>query len=175
MRIVSSVGGILTLLVATQIPLRAAPILNEFMASNLSTYPDNCDFEDYSDWIELYNPAATNVSLNNYFLTDKLSEPFKWLIPNGAVMTPNSYLMFRADGHNAAPGQTRVRGYYPWGTTFVTRRYHTGFKISASGEELGLLSYRVAAAGCDADLDLGGLELPGYGHRSGNELDGDCL
>ena len=40
---------------------KAEPVINEFMASNLSTYPDNCDFEDYSDWIELYTPASTNV------------------------------------------------------------------------------------------------------------------
>ena len=134
MRIIYCVCGLLVSLVS----LQGAPILNEFMASNLSNYPDNCDFEDYSDWIELYNPASTNVSLDNYFLTDDLAQPFKWLIPNGAVMAANSYLMFRADGHNAAPGQTYVRGYYPWGSTFVTQRYHTGFKLSADGEELGL-------------------------------------
>jgi hypothetical protein len=116
----------------------AAPQINEFMASNQSIYPDNCDFDDYSDWIELYNPAATNVPLENYYLTDDLDQPFKWAIPSGAEIEAGGYLMFRADGYDAAPGETHLRGYYPWTSTFDTRRYHTGFKLSADGEALGL-------------------------------------
>ncbi|HLP77109.1 MAG TPA: lamin tail domain-containing protein, partial [Candidatus Paceibacterota bacterium] len=120
------------------LPVRSQPVINEFMASNLSTYPDNCDFDDYSDWIELHNPAGSSVALTNYYLTDNLAEPFKWLIPTNATIAANGYLMFRADGFDAAPGETHLRGYWPWGTTFVTRRYHTGFKLSATGEALGL-------------------------------------
>jgi hypothetical protein len=116
----------------------AEPVIHEFMASNQSIYPDNCDFDDYSDWIELYNPADTNVSLSNYYLTDDLAQPYKWAIPEGATMAPGSYLMFRADGFDAAPGETHLRGYYPWTSTFETRRYHTNFKLSAAGEEIGL-------------------------------------
>lgn len=138
MRIFSCLCGVVILAAGFILPAQAEPVINEFMASNLSTYPDNCDFDDYSDWIELYNPASTNVSLNNYFMTDDLTQPFKWLIPSGAEITAHGYLMFRADGQDAAPGQTYVRGYYPWGSTFVTQRYHTGFKLSASGEQLGI-------------------------------------
>ena len=29
--------------------------INEFMASNVTTYPEMHDFSDYSDWIEIYN------------------------------------------------------------------------------------------------------------------------
>lgn len=50
----------------------------------------------------------------------------------------NGYLMVRADGFNAAPGETRLRGFYPWGSTFITKRYHAPFKLSAEGEEIGL-------------------------------------
>ena len=138
MRLFSCLCGVCLFVAGFILPTQAEPVINEFMASNLSTYPDNCDFEDYSDWVELYNPANTNVSLNNYFLTDDLTQPFKWLIPSGAVISAHGYLMFRADGHDAAPGQTYARGYYPWGSTFVTQRYHTGFKLSASGEQLGI-------------------------------------
>ena len=112
------------------------------MASNHSVYPDNSDFDDYSDWVELYNPAGTNVSLAGYYLTDDLSLPLKWQVPAGASIPGGGYLMIRADGFSAGPGETHVRGYYPWGSTFVTRRYHAAFKLSADGEELGL--YRVA-------------------------------
>ncbi len=121
---------------ATKIP--AEPIINEFLAANLSIHPDNSDFEDYSDWIELHNPAATNVALANYFLTDDLAQPFKWLLPTNAIIPANGYLMIRADGWDAATDETHVRGYWPWGSTFQTRRYHANFKLSADGEELGL-------------------------------------
>ena len=122
----------------TIVSVPAAPIINEFMASNLSVHPDNCDFDDYSDWIELHNPAGTNVVLNSYFLTDDLTQPFKWLIPPTAVIPANGYLMFRADGFDSGTNKTVLRGYWPWGSTFTTRRYHTAFKLSADGEALGL-------------------------------------
>jgi hypothetical protein len=130
--------GLFLGLVGVVAPVGAAPVINEFMADNLSIHPDNCDFEDYSDWIELHNPAATDVVLTNYFLTDDLAQPYKWLMPTNAVIPAQGYLMVRADGWNAAPGETHLRGYWPWGTTFVTRRYHAGFKLSAAGEALGL-------------------------------------
>jgi uncharacterized repeat protein (TIGR02543 family) len=138
MRVFSFVCGILALVAVAVLPVGAQPVINEFMASNLSTAPDNWDFEDYSDWIELYNPAGTSVALTNYYLTDDLTQPFKWLVPTNAAIAAHGYLMFRADGFDAAPGETHLRGYWPWGSTFVTRRYHTGFKLSADGEALGL-------------------------------------
>mgnify|MGYP003325246221 CR=1 FL=1 len=30
-------------------------IINEFLASNVTSNPEMIDFDDYSDWIELYN------------------------------------------------------------------------------------------------------------------------
>lgn len=116
----------------------ASPVINEFLASNQSIAPDNCDFDDYSDWIELYNPDAVDVLLTGYYLTDDPTLPLKWRIPDGAVIGAGGYLMVRADGFNAGPGETFLRGYYPWGSTFVTQRYHAGFKLSAGGESIGL-------------------------------------
>ncbi|MBN2685541.1 MAG: CotH kinase family protein, partial [Pontiellaceae bacterium] len=113
------------------------------MASNQSIYPDNCDFDDYSDWIELYNRSSNSVLLTDYYMTDDLALPLKWKIPDGASIPAHGYLMIRADGFNAAPGETHLRGYYPWGSTFTTRRYHASFKLSAGGESLGI--YRVTA------------------------------
>lgn len=118
--------------------VRGEPVINELLASNHSIHPDNSDFDDYSDWIELYNPAATEVALSNHFLTDDLTQPLKWQIPDGALIPANGYLVLRADGFDAAPGETYLRGYYPWSSTFQTRWYHVGFKLSANGEEVGL-------------------------------------
>ncbi len=128
----------------------AGPVVNEFLASNQSIYPDNCDFDDYSDWIELYNPDSTNIPLTDCYLTDDLTLPLKWKIPDGAAISSHGYLMIRADGYNAAPGETRGRDYYPVNSTFITKRYHAGFKLSAGGESVGL--FRVTAPPTDATL-----------------------
>ena len=44
------------------------------------------DFDDYTDWIELYNPGVTSYSLDGLFLTDNLGDPLKWKIPDGTLI-----------------------------------------------------------------------------------------
>ena len=51
--------------------------INEFMASNVTTYPEMHDFSDYSDWIEIYNFGEDDYILNNVFLTDDSTNPIK--------------------------------------------------------------------------------------------------
>ena len=43
---------------------KAQPVyINEFLASNVTTNPDIVDFDDYSDWIELFNAGDSDVDL----------------------------------------------------------------------------------------------------------------
>ena len=128
----------------------AEVLINEFMASNDSVYPDNCDFDDYSDWIEIYNPSNAVVFLTDYYLTDDLTLPLKWKVPDGTAIGAHGYLMVRADGFNAGPGEIRGRDYYPFDSTFVTKRFHAPFKLSAGGESLGIS--RVTSAPSDTTL-----------------------
>ncbi|MCP5532470.1 MAG: lamin tail domain-containing protein [Akkermansiaceae bacterium] len=125
-------------------------LINEFLASNDTISPDNADFDDYSDWIELHNPGASAISLDNYYLTDDLAAPTKWRFPTGSSLAAGAYLVVRADGFNAGPGETHVRGYYPWGSTLTTRRHHTSFKLSADGESVGV--FRVDTPPVDTTL-----------------------
>lgn len=118
-------------------PVRADVQINEIVASNTRSFPDITDFEDYPDWIELGNTGATAVSLDGYFLSDDAATPLKWRVPAGASIPGNGYLMIMADGHDAAPGQTFPRGYWPW-KDFQTGRYHTNFNLSATGESVVL-------------------------------------
>jgi len=118
-------------------PLSGQIRINEFMASNTRSVPDITDFEDYPDWIELHNAGATSVNLNGYYLSDNLGDPFKWPLPAGASIPAGGYLMIMADGHNAAPGQSFPRGYWPW-RNFTTEKYHTSFSLSADGEDVVL-------------------------------------
>ncbi len=117
--------------------VRAQVQINEIMASNVRAYPDITDFEDYPDWFELKNTTGSPVSLNGYFISDSVSNPYKWAVPSGATIPANGYLLFMADGHDAAPGQTFPRGYWPW-KNFVTEKYHTNFNLSSGGESLTL-------------------------------------
>jgi hypothetical protein len=111
--------------------------INEVMASNTRAYPDITDFEDYPDWLELRNTSGSSVSLNGYFLSDDPKDPFKWPVPATASIPANGYLLFMADGHDAAPGQVFPRGYWPW-KNFTTEKYHTNFSLGAAGETLVL-------------------------------------
>ncbi|MEO6476065.1 MAG: lamin tail domain-containing protein [Luteolibacter sp.] len=107
------------------------------MASNTRAYPDITDFEDYPDWIELKNTGVSTASLNGYFLSDDPADPFKWPVPSTASIAAGGFQLFMADGHDAAPGQTFPRGYWPW-RNFTTEKYHTNFNLSSLGETLTL-------------------------------------
>ena len=111
--------------------------INEFLASNYVTNPEMHDFDDFSDWVEIYNQDSINHDLSNYFLTDDLGIPLKWKIPDNTIIEANSYLIFWADGFNERPNVSYTRPYWPW-DDFMTKNYHTNFKLSKEGEEIGL-------------------------------------
>lgn len=111
--------------------------ISEFMAANNTIHPDNHDFDDYSDWIELENTTGAPIDLTNYFLADDPTVPLRWKFPAGTIIPANGFLLIRADGFDAAPGETHRRDAAPW-DNFETNGYHTNFKLSASGESVVL-------------------------------------
>ncbi|MDP8240653.1 MAG: lamin tail domain-containing protein [Candidatus Hatepunaea meridiana] len=131
------ISFILILLVMLAAAPKAQILINEFLASNVSINPDMVDFDDYSDWIELFNPTEESVEIGGFFLTDNLDNPVKWRIPPGTVIASGGYLLFWADGYDDIPGMIHQRPYWPW-STFETTYFHTNFRISGEGEELGL-------------------------------------
>lgn len=94
--------------------------INEFLASNESVNEDR-DFEQNSDWVELYNSLDDTVDISNWYLTDNLSKPDKWQIPFGVKIPPGKFLVIWADGKDT-----------------VINNVHTNFNFSADGEEIGL-------------------------------------
>ena len=117
--------------------IQAQIIINEFMASNVTFHPEMHDFDDYTDWIELHNPNDFNYTLNGFFITDDFENPLKWKIADGTIINANDFLIIWADDYNDYPGKTYKRPYWPW-DNFITQNYHTSFKLSKSGEDLGL-------------------------------------
>ncbi|NQU22012.1 MAG: lamin tail domain-containing protein, partial [Candidatus Nealsonbacteria bacterium] len=59
--------------------LQGGPLVSEFMAVNNHTLAD--EDGDFSDWIEIHNPAATPIDLDGWYLTDKADNLTKWQFP----------------------------------------------------------------------------------------------
>lgn len=93
--------------------------INEYMASNSSINQDP-DFQSYADWVEIFNAGSSAINLKGYYLTDNISLPVKWQVPNDAIIDAGGFLIIWCDGENSG--------------------LHTGFKLSADGEEIGLFS-----------------------------------
>src|SRR5437773_7253192 len=58
---------------------------------------------DSPDWIELYNPGASPVSLAGYGLSDDPALPFKWTFRD-ATIEPTGFLLVFASGKDRQPG-----------------------------------------------------------------------
>lgn len=91
-------------------------VINEFMASNKTTIPD--DTGEYVDYIEIYNNGST-TSLKDYYLTDNFSKPDKWAFPD-IVIPSQSYLLIWAD---SSPEKGPL---------------HAAFGLSKNGEEVAI-------------------------------------
>ena len=95
-------------------------VVNELLASNAATLADP-DFGEFGDWIELYNASGETVDLGGAFLTDDVDEPMQWRIPDGTTLAPGAFLLVWADDEDTA-----------------AMALHTNFKLSGSGELVGL-------------------------------------
>ena len=97
-------------------------LINEVMASNQGAYTD--EWGNDGDWIEVYNRGENDVDMAGFFFTDELEEPGKWMIPGedppATTIPSRGHLVFFADGNPPAGP------------------LHLGFKLSASGEAVGL-------------------------------------
>lgn len=98
--------------------VRAQVYINEFHATNASSNLDE-EFNEFSDWIELYNGSSQGISLNGYALSDDPLEPQKWII-SGLYLPAWSYAVIWADK--------------------VGTGLHTNFKLDGDGETLLLTS-----------------------------------
>jgi hypothetical protein len=94
-------------------------VINEVMSANSNSIAD--EDGSHSDWIELYNPGPGPVDLLGYGITDKPSEPFKWVFPSRTIASGGYLLVFASD-------KNRKTGPY----------LHTNFSIKADGESLAL-------------------------------------
>jgi len=97
-------------------------VINEIVAKNDGFVQD--ENGDYDDWIEIYNYGDSAVDIGGMYLTDDISQPTKWRIPDNVpsvtTIAGHSYLLIWADD------ETREGPL------------HAAFKLDASGEQIGL-------------------------------------
>ncbi|NLK50218.1 MAG: hypothetical protein GX294_06170, partial [Candidatus Cloacimonetes bacterium] len=117
--------------------------INEIMASNETTIAD--DDGDFEDWVELWNLSNEPVNLESWGLSDKASEPFRWVFPN-VVLQPDQFMLVWCSKKDRAVAGAPL---------------HTNFGISASGEALylthpsGEQADFVPATALQTDISLG--------------------
>lgn len=110
---------LLLLAIVAAIPSSAVRI-TEFMATNKGSIKDS--YGESSDWVEIYNDGET-ISLLGWSLTDDAKKPRKWYFPETNFVAGTYMLVWASDRNISLPGQ----------------ELHTNFKLSASGEYLGLV------------------------------------
>lgn len=94
-------------------------LINEFSASN-STIIEDPDYNDFADWIELYNTGTEAVNLKGWHITDNFDLPGKWQITQEAFIHAGGYLLIWTDDRDSG--------------------LHASFKLSALGEQIAVYS-----------------------------------
>lgn len=79
----------------------AQVIINEYSCSNISGPTDA--YGQREDWVELYNTSASPVDLTGFYLSDKMTNPTKWMIPSGTIPA-NGFLMVFCSGRGTVNG-----------------------------------------------------------------------
>ncbi len=95
-------------------PLR----VNEILADNQLSPTDEAG--DHDDWIEVHNTGDQVADLTGLYLSDSFANPKKWAFPAGTTIPPKGTILVWADDE---PGEGPL---------------HATFKLSKSGEEVGL-------------------------------------
>lgn len=115
--------------------LHAQLVINEYSCANMNGLNDA--FGETPDWIEVYNNGAAAVNLSGYYLSDKVTNPLKWQMPN-VNLNPGQRILFFASGRNLVGGP----------------QYHTNFKLTQSeGNDVILIADASANIIDQVDID----------------------
>lgn len=93
---------ILAVLLIQTIPATSQVVINEYSASNLSFIQDN--YDEYEDWIELYNAGSSGINIGGYHLSDDTASPAMWAFPAGVFIPSGGYLKIWASGRDEVSG-----------------------------------------------------------------------
>ena len=91
-------------------------VINELMASNDQTQSD--EFNEFDDWVELYNLTDEDIDLSDYSLSDNYTIPTRWQFEEGTTIGANDYLIVWIDDDG------------------TQGPLHTSYNLSAEGEQV---------------------------------------
>ena len=91
--------------------------INEFQAANGSSALDP-EFNEFSDWVEIYNAGGTVANLSGYYISDDQFELQKWALPDVSVAA-HGYLIIWANNNST--------------------KLHANFKLDGDGEGIFLV------------------------------------
>ena len=97
-------------------------VISEVMSASHTVLAD-C-FDEFSDWVELYNRSSDPVDISGWYLSDNPDDPDKWVFPQ-LVIQPGQRIVVYCSGKDTVSGD----------------QLHTGFSLSATGETLVLSSF----------------------------------
>ncbi len=118
-------GGNWSYTLDTNLPF-ANLVITEILAANVSTNGLKDEDGDSQDWIEIRNFGTSPVNLANWSLSDDPDLPGLWTFP-ARTLGANQFLVVFASGKDRR-------------STNAASQLHTNFKLSNSGEHLGLYS-----------------------------------
>ena len=98
--------------------LKGQFIINEFSASNSSLIADP-DYDNYADWLEIYNVSESHENLNGYYITDNLENLDKYQIVFDTVIPPGGFILLWMDD--------------------IGDSLHVSFKLAQEGESIGIV------------------------------------
>lgn len=94
-------------------------VINEFLASNDRYGQDETG--SYADWVEIYNDGPGPINMTGVHLTDDLTQTTKWEFPAVSLPAGERLIVWCDEDIGQGP-------------------LHANFKLSASGEEVGLFA-----------------------------------
>ncbi|HIJ51708.1 MAG TPA: hypothetical protein HPP66_00960, partial [Planctomycetes bacterium] len=119
------------LLAANWQDIRSHLVISEFMARN-STLLDGND--ETSDWLEIYNPTDTAVSLDGWYLTDSITDLTMWQFPDGLEIKSGEFRIIFASDKTEEENPDNYPYRDPAGY------YHTNFELDVGGNYLALVA-----------------------------------
>jgi hypothetical protein len=120
--------------VTRDLPVYPQVWINEVQAVNPDGARDNLN--EAEPWIELYNPTATPISLDGYYLSDDYNVLNKWAFPAGSSVNPGQFKLVWADNET---GETTPTDWH----TSITLNSPTGSLALARsiGGEFQIVDY----------------------------------
>ncbi len=99
------------------------PQFSEVMTANHGAY----EHPDYGtvDWVEICNPTDRDIDLSGYGFSTEIKHPFRYRFPDGTILKPGEYLVLYCTGGTEKSDDDP---------------FCTGFNLSASGEQLFLVT-----------------------------------